>query len=171
VKYKGRYQCARHREYSIGRFYRSDLRKIASLQQHYKLMFPDSISHDPIRFLGKLMEDGSTLFYAVRNEKKVEGYGTSILLDSSRVVELHTFRKKLPFSLLKFRRFVEVQLEFAFEELQIRKIYARIPSKSRTFVSLVERIGFTVEAILRKDTMYNGKFVDMVILGMLKEEF
>jgi hypothetical protein len=171
VKYKDRYQCVRHPGYSVGRFYTSDLRKIASLQQHYKFMFPDLISHDPIRFLKKLMMRENCLFYSVKNEKLVEGYGLSVLLDASRIVEFHTFRKKLPFSLLRYKKFVETQLEFLFEEIGVRKIYSRIPSKLNIFVELSRRLGFSIEGILRKDSIYDEERMDMVIIGMLKEEF
>jgi hypothetical protein len=171
VKYKDKYLCVRHPGYSVGRFYKSDIRKIASLQQYYKFLFPDSISFDPVRFLNKLMERENALFYSVKNEKFVEGYGCSVLLDETKVAELHIFRKKIPFSLLKFKRFVETQLEFLFEELGIRKIYGRIPVELKEYVSLIQRTGFTVEGILRKDSIYDSKPRDTVILGMLKEEF
>lgn len=171
MKYKDRYQCQRHPGYSVGRFYTSDLRKLASLQQHYKFLFPDSISHDPVRFLAKAMKRENCLFYCVKNEKLIEGYGLSMLLDPTKVVEFQTFRKKYPFSLLKYRRFIETQLEFLFEEIGVRKIYGRIPAVLKTFVEESRRIGFSVEGILRKDAIYDEKALDMVIIGMLKEEF
>lgn len=171
MKYKDRYQCVRHPGYSIGRFYNSDLRKIASLQQHYKFMFPDSISHDPCRFLDGLMKNESVLFYSVKNEKVVEGYGFSVLLDPTKTVEIETFRKKLPFSIMKYRRFFETQLEFLFEEVGMRKIYGRIPVPLTGLVELIKKMGFTIEGILRNDMIFDEKPTDIVILGMLKEEF
>lgn len=171
MKFKDRYQCARCRDYSIGPFYRSDLRKISSLQQHYRFLFPDSISHDPMRYMGKVLELETSLFYTVRNKKKVEGYGLTIMTDSTGVVEFHTMRKKIPFSLLKARRFLNTQLEFIFEELSMRKIYTRCPIDLTTMTSLLRRMGFKVEGILRKDSIFDEKLRDMVVFGMLREEF
>lgn len=171
MKYVDRYRCARHPGYSIGRFYKSDLRKIASLQQYYKYLFPDSVSHDPMRFLSRLMRNESCLFYSVKNGKTVEGYGFSVLLDPSGTAELETFRKRIPFSMKKYTSFSETQLEFLFEELKLRKLYVRIPAPLRGFVSLAKRVGFTIEGILRNDMIFDGKTEDVVVLGILKEEF
>lgn len=171
MKYKDRYQCARHPGYSIGRVYTSDMRKIASLQQHYKFLFPDLISHNPVKFLTQLMRQENCLFYAVKNGKIVEGFGYLMLVDPTKIAEIDCFRKKLPFSIKKYRAFFETQLEFCFEELELRKLYGRVPAALPGLVDLIRKMGFTIEGIMRKDMIFDEKPQDMVLLGMLREEF
>ena len=121
--------------------------------------------------MGKMVEKETCLFFSVKNEKIVEGYGFSSLLNNNMVVEFGTFRKKIPFGFKSFRSFIETQLEFLFEEIQVRKVYVKVVSPLIGMVGLAKRMGFTIEAILREDTVYDGKPRDIVVLGMLRREF
>jgi diamine N-acetyltransferase len=62
-------------------------------------------------------------------------------------------------------------LKYAFEELNLQRIYLTVRSDNIKAFKLYQKIGFQQEGILRKSLFKNNHYIDMHIMSMLKNEF
>ncbi len=62
-------------------------------------------------------------------------------------------------------------IHFAFRDLLLRKIIFRVASGHRASIFKSRQLGFSLEGRLRKHAVLNGKFVDVLYFGILKDEF
>jgi RimJ/RimL family protein N-acetyltransferase len=72
------------------------------------------------------------------------------------------------------RATTRIALELVFGELfagDVRKILGFPFGSNHAIIGLCKSIGMRTEGVLRKQTLQNGQPVDLVILGLLKEEF
>lgn len=60
---------------------------------------------------------------------------------------------------------------YAFEELNLYKIWATTRTANKASISLMKKIGFRKEGILREEKVVNGRRVDLVRMGLLRSEF
>jgi RimJ/RimL family protein N-acetyltransferase len=65
----------------------------------------------------------------------------------------------------------DLLLHYAFEELNLRRIYAIIYSFNKGVIALVKMSGFKQEGILRQAAFTGGKYYDKVIMGLLRDEW
>lgn len=59
----------------------------------------------------------------------------------------------------------------AFNELGLRRLTCRILSTNKTALALAPKAGFKREGVQRQACYQDGRFVDVVIFGMLAEEW
>lgn len=62
-------------------------------------------------------------------------------------------------------------MEFAFLELKLVKLYAKIYSNNIPSIRLIKKFRFKLEGRLRKQGKYKGHWDDQLIYGILKEEY
>lgn len=62
-------------------------------------------------------------------------------------------------------------MQFGFEELHLNKIEIRFALQNERSSRIPIRLGFTREGILRHSAKLHGQLVDMVVMGMLKQDF
>jgi RimJ/RimL family protein N-acetyltransferase len=62
-------------------------------------------------------------------------------------------------------------LHHGFYDLGLHRIEARILITNKMSVRVNEKCGFTKEGVMRKAVFKNGEYNDLVIMGILKEEF
>jgi RimJ/RimL family protein N-acetyltransferase len=62
-------------------------------------------------------------------------------------------------------------LKYAFQELNLHRIYLTVRNDNERALSLYRKTGFTKEGVLRKSIYKNNKFIDMVVLSILRDEF
>lgn len=62
-------------------------------------------------------------------------------------------------------------IEYSFEELDLNRIEIRAAEKNDSSRAIAERLGFTLEGILREIELLNGCFVNHAIYSMLKAEW
>ena len=62
-------------------------------------------------------------------------------------------------------------LRFAFRDLKLHKIYARVFKENRASMKVLEKNGFKREGILRKEIYKYGRWVDEYYFGLLKSEY
>ncbi len=64
----------------------------------------------------------------------------------------------------------KVFLDYLFDQLQLNKVELQyLPGNNRSG-AVAERLGFTVEGVMRDSFLMNGAFHDLVIAGLLKRE-
>jgi RimJ/RimL family protein N-acetyltransferase len=62
-------------------------------------------------------------------------------------------------------------LEYSFNEMNLNRVYSYIIEFNVGSIKKNEKLGFKIEGKLRNHTYKNGKFQDVVIMGILKDEF
>lgn len=62
-------------------------------------------------------------------------------------------------------------LQYAFEVLDINRIYLFTESENIVAQKLFERVGFVEEGLIRQDIMSHGKLVDRYVYGILREDW
>jgi diamine N-acetyltransferase len=62
-------------------------------------------------------------------------------------------------------------LKYGFEELNLNRIYLTVRNDNEKAIRLYREIGFTQEGILRNSIYKNNKYVDVVIMSILRNEF
>jgi UDP-4-amino-4,6-dideoxy-N-acetyl-beta-L-altrosamine N-acetyltransferase len=61
-------------------------------------------------------------------------------------------------------------LDYGFNELNLNRIWCEVYSNNSS-IKLYENIGFKIEGVLRQHIFKEGKFLDSIMMGMLKSEF
>lgn len=65
----------------------------------------------------------------------------------------------------------KVLISFAFENLKLNKIEIRFALENDRSARIPIKLGFTKEGILRHNAKLHGHFVDMVVMGMLRNDW
>lgn len=66
---------------------------------------------------------------------------------------------------------MELLLRFAFHELNLRRVQLTVFEYNEPAIKLYESLGFTREGAFREFLMRDGKTSDMILYGLLKEEW
>lgn len=61
--------------------------------------------------------------------------------------------------------------EFVFQSLNLHKLYARVFSYNERAMKSFERCGFRSEGILREHVFRDGRYHEVVMLGLLRKEW
>jgi RimJ/RimL family protein N-acetyltransferase len=69
------------------------------------------------------------------------------------------------------RAMTRFALEYGFDELNLRRIYLEVLATNERAVKLYRSLGFVEEGRLRQATWKSGKYVDVLIMGLLIEEY
>ena len=62
-------------------------------------------------------------------------------------------------------------LDYAFETLNLKRVYLRVLKTNRSAINLYRSVGFKREGVLRKAFWTRGRCCDVVMMGMLKKEY
>jgi RimJ/RimL family protein N-acetyltransferase len=95
--------------------------------------------------------------------KKVE---LSFLLEPSRLLDEKQYE-------IEFSIFIKFMKKITFEKLKFNKIYTETfdLSERKKHIEVLEKNGFKFEGRLRQNVYKNGKYIDSLIHGYLKEEY
>ncbi len=59
-------------------------------------------------------------------------------------------------------------LKYAFEELNLHRIYLRVFTVNSAAIRLYEKLGFEKEGILRQDAFKNGRYQDVLMMAIMR---
>lgn len=62
-------------------------------------------------------------------------------------------------------------LKFAFEDLNLRRVQLHVFASNAVAISVYEKAGFVREGSLRQAAHIGGKYVDVVVMGILREDY
>lgn len=65
---------------------------------------------------------------------------------------------------------VRVVSRFAFREMNLQRVYLRVYDTNPRGVRAYEKVGFKEEGRLRRGQFVNGRYVDVIIMGLLAED-
>jgi RimJ/RimL family protein N-acetyltransferase len=66
---------------------------------------------------------------------------------------------------------IRVVLEYAFRLRNVHKVWLTVNSDNERAIRSYERCGFVEEGRLRKQVWNNGRYIDLVYMGVLREEW
>ena len=66
---------------------------------------------------------------------------------------------------------VELLLRFAFSDLNLHRVFVHVFADNTPAIRLYESTGFRNEGTLREAAFIDGKYVDVLVMGVLKSEF
>ena len=66
---------------------------------------------------------------------------------------------------------IKILLDHTFNEINLYKVYLRVFDYNQRGVRCYEKCGFKEEGRLRKGQFYGGKYYDVILMGILKDEF
>ena len=117
-------------------------------------------------------EGGQKLTYFIKeNEKLIGSVGLFKIDKVIRKAEIGYWMSEVRTGKGIAKKSVQAVLKYAFEELNLNRIEARIATKNETSKYVVKSIGFQLEGVMRQDSFINDRYHDMEVYGILKKEF
>jgi RimJ/RimL family protein N-acetyltransferase len=62
-------------------------------------------------------------------------------------------------------------LRFAFDDLNLERVYLHVFETNKAAIRVYEKIGFVHEGVLRKAAYINGEYLSLIVMGILKDEY
>ena len=62
-------------------------------------------------------------------------------------------------------------IDFLFEKVNLNKVEIQFITTNARSASVARRAGFTIEGVIRQSHMLNGRYMDMVVTGLLRSEW
>jgi len=66
---------------------------------------------------------------------------------------------------------VQMLVEYVFNELNMHRLWARVQAGNDKSIGLLEKLGFEQEAELREHGYVDGAYRDILIMGLLRDEY
>lgn len=66
---------------------------------------------------------------------------------------------------------IRVLADFAFQQMNLRKIKLTVFAFNRRAIRAYQKCGFQVEGILREELYRNGRYHDVLVMGLLRSDF
>jgi diamine N-acetyltransferase len=66
---------------------------------------------------------------------------------------------------------IRLILDFAFKDLNLHRVYLYVFKTNVIALHVYKKVGFVQEGLLRKGAHINGEYVDVVVMGILREEY
>lgn len=64
---------------------------------------------------------------------------------------------------------ISIVVDYAFNKLNLHKLTAGAYAKNIASIKAFEKAGFSVEGIRKKQYLYNGKYIDGILLGIVRK--
>lgn len=102
----------------------------------------------------------------------------NVLMGTCGYVWLRRFRGEIGYELAKpywrkgyMTEALDAILDFGYDDLKMNRIEALVMVNNQASAGLLEKLGFTQEAVLREYDYFKGAFHDMRLYSMLKTDF
>ena len=69
------------------------------------------------------------------------------------------------------RQAIQLLLDYAFKDLGLHRVFLRVFSTNENAIKDYKKIGFSTEGVMRDASYIDGKFVDIIIMAILKSEY
>lgn len=136
--------------------------------------------HEPIsmqkqlEWYKKLSEKNLAFSVFIKEEEEINLIGTIGLYNINRIHQLATLRLRL--SQVVHGKGIgyestHMMLEYGFNILNLHKIQSICFAENEAIIKLVHKLGFKKEGLLKNHYYNNGKFHDVIVLGLCKPDF
>lgn len=116
-------------------------------------------------------DDAQVQFAIVHDERVIGMFGIEFTDPDSRTARIGYFLDPDVHSQGLGTEAAELAIDYAFDELNARKLWARVFTFNEKSIGLLEKLGFTEEGRLRDHTYKNGEYQDAFIYGLLRDEW
>jgi len=148
---------------------------------------PALVAHlgEPFRFINA--ETEATWFdaYLTQRAQQVRlaicEQGSDRHLGNVQLLQIHPVHRSAEFSILIGEatargqgiglRASQLCLQHAFDDLNLHRIWLQVRSDNLPALKLYQRLGFVEEGRLRQAAFKQGQYVDLLIMGLLADEF
>ncbi|ABR30133.1 GCN5 family acetyltransferase [Thermosipho melanesiensis] len=117
--------------------------RIVEIPRRIVLNFFDDEFVGFVSFNMRYFNRNAYITYYVKKEKRGKGYGKKIL---------------------------KYSIDYAFEEMNMNRLTAEVYEYNEVSIKLLEKFGFKKEGRLKKAKFHNGRYYDIFIYGLLKNE-
>jgi [ribosomal protein S5]-alanine N-acetyltransferase len=127
-----------------------------------------------IRKANKEIKDKTAYEFGIELDNTKELIGTINLFNISRKnknAEIGFWLAKKYWNKGLSDQALSLMLKFGFNELNLKRIQARVLGKNEPAQKLLERTGFELEGKLRQKTFLNNQWFDDLIYGLLTSEY
>jgi RimJ/RimL family protein N-acetyltransferase len=69
------------------------------------------------------------------------------------------------------KRVMRLLLRYGFDGLNLNRVYLQVYTTNLRAIRCYEQVGFLREGCLRQDVYKNGKYIDVLIMGILRSEW
>jgi ribosomal-protein-alanine N-acetyltransferase len=167
---------------ALRRVVASDARAIArhcrdkAISRHTFVPYPYGLEHAQqfIRLTQRGLRDRSTFVFAIEHRESKELVG---MIGFHNVNYQHS-RAELGYWLARsmwgqglMTEAVPMMVRFAFDRLQVRRVYGFVFPENPASSRVLEKCGFTFEGTLRKSVRHHGRYRDNLVYSILHEEF
>lgn len=66
---------------------------------------------------------------------------------------------------------IELLLELAFCHMNLNRVYLRVCAENARAIACYEKCGFEREGLLRQETFVDGKYSDIAVMGILRDDW
>ena len=66
---------------------------------------------------------------------------------------------------------VKLLLKYGFHDLNLNRIQLQVFSSNQTACHVYEKAGFIYEGVLRRAAYIDGSFIDVIVMGVLRDEY
>ena len=66
---------------------------------------------------------------------------------------------------------VRLLLDFAFRDLNLHRVYLHVFDTNAAAIRIYEKVGFVREGVLRQAAHIDGRYVDVMVMSILREEY
>jgi len=62
-------------------------------------------------------------------------------------------------------------MKYVFDEMNFNRMHTKVLKNNHVAIKLYEKFGFKKEGLLKQQLMRDGKYIDVILMGMLQEEW
>lgn len=66
---------------------------------------------------------------------------------------------------------VTLMLRYAFEQMNLNRVHLKVRADNARAIRCYEKCGFVREGVLRSHAYANGRYLDVVLMGVMRDEF
>lgn len=131
---------------------------------------PKNLQDEQDWFEGVSGDEDHINLVIVHDDRVIGTIGIELTDPDSRTAEIGYFLDPDVHSQGLGTESAELAIEYAFDELNVRKLWARVFAFNDKSSGLLEKLGFEQEGCLREHKYADGEYHDALLYGLLREE-
>jgi len=167
-------------DFQIRKFQQTDVSSLVKYANNYNVarFLRDAFPHpytqeDAVRWINFVTIDSFNLAFAIADEKElIGGIGATPNQDVNRFTSEIGYWLAEPFwNKGIITKAVKTFCSYLFTNYDFNHLTASIYEGNDASIRVVQKVGFVLEGVMRKNVFKDNRFLDQYIYGLLKEDF